>query len=192
MFAQVIQGKAKDPAALRNQFESWDSDVGPGAEGFLGSTAGVTEDGRFILMARFESEDAARKNSDRAEQSRWWSDTEQHLEDPVFHDCSTVHVWLGGGSDDAGFVQAIQGPMPDEALPTPEQEAQTREMRPDVIGGVAGVHNDDGQVTNFVFFTSEEDARRGESKDEFQSEQGDMDMSSATFFDLKDPWMASK
>ena len=32
---------------------------------------------------------------------------------PEFHDCDDVTVWLGGGSDDAGFVQIIQGQTDD-------------------------------------------------------------------------------
>ena len=41
----------------------------------LGGTAGVTEDGRFIAVVRFESEEDARRNRDRPEQDRWWSET---------------------------------------------------------------------------------------------------------------------
>ena len=71
MFVQVIQGQTSDVGAMRVQIEAWERDVKPGAIGFLGSTGGVTEDGEFITAARFDSEDSARANSDRAEQSAW-------------------------------------------------------------------------------------------------------------------------
>src|SRR3712207_6106901 len=64
MFVQVIEGQTNDAGALRSQFGKWDREVKAGATGFLGSTAGVSEDGTFVAMARFESEEAARTNSD--------------------------------------------------------------------------------------------------------------------------------
>lgn len=38
-----------------------------------------TEDGRFIAVVRFESEEDARRNRDRPEQDRWWSETAKPL-----------------------------------------------------------------------------------------------------------------
>ena len=43
----------------------------PGAEGYIGGTGGVTDGGRFIVIARFETEAAAQANSERAEQGAW-------------------------------------------------------------------------------------------------------------------------
>lgn len=42
MFAQVIQGRATDADGLRKQWERWDQDIKPKAQGYLGGTAGVT------------------------------------------------------------------------------------------------------------------------------------------------------
>ena len=50
MFAQVIQGRTKDPAAMWNRSEDWDRTLKPGAEGFLGSTAGVSDDGEVVVV----------------------------------------------------------------------------------------------------------------------------------------------
>src|SRR5688572_14894709 len=113
MFVQVIQGKAKDPAGLKKQWERWDQELRPQASGYLGGTAGVTADGKFIALARFESEDAAKANSDSPEQGKWWEETSQYLEDPMFHDCREVTLSNGGGSDEAGFVQVMQGKSTD-------------------------------------------------------------------------------
>ena len=54
MFVQVIKGTTNDPAALRSRSDRWRDEVRPGATGFLGSTGGVTDDGTFILFARFD------------------------------------------------------------------------------------------------------------------------------------------
>src|SRR3954454_17501872 len=110
MFVQVIQGHVDDAAPLRAAMEQWVRDVSPGAIGWLGSTGGVTEDGRFIVLARFESEDAARRNSERPEQDRWWSETARLLDgDATFRDSTDVTVDLSGDPDRAGFVQVMQG-----------------------------------------------------------------------------------
>lgn len=52
MFVQVIQGRATDPQGLRSRWEAWDRELKPGSVGFLGSTAGIAEDGTFIMAAR--------------------------------------------------------------------------------------------------------------------------------------------
>src|SRR5262249_50539115 len=45
MFVQVIRGQATDPQELRSAFDTWYQQCAPGARGWLGSTAGVTDDG---------------------------------------------------------------------------------------------------------------------------------------------------
>src|SRR4028118_1129500 len=75
MFVQVIQGQVSDPNEARSALDRWTRDLAPDAEGWLGTTAGVTDDGQFIALARFASEEAARRNSERAEQGDWWGDT---------------------------------------------------------------------------------------------------------------------
>ncbi len=140
VFVQVIQGRTKDADALQKQWQKWTEQVKPASVGYLGSTAGVTSDGRFIAVARFESEEAAHNNSDRPEQGEWWSETEQYLEEASFVDSTRVEEWLGGGSDDAGFVQVIQGTSEQDEDMTPEEEEKIRETRPDLIGGISAQH----------------------------------------------------
>src|SRR5687768_3293171 len=135
MFIQVIQGRTNDAGGLRRQIERWQKDLAPGAQGYLGTTAGVTDEGTVLCLARFESAEAARANSDRAEQSAWWNETEKYFDGPVtFRDCPEVDVTLAGGSDDAGFVQVMQGRSKDrDRLRALEAEflPKMQEMRPD-------------------------------------------------------------
>ena len=199
MFAQIVQGRVTDPAGLRKQWERWIEDVKPGAEGFLGSTGGVTANGEFVTMARFESEDAARANSNRPEQSAWWEETSQYLESPMFHDCRQVDVFGGGGSDSAGFVQVIQGKVTDveasRALDA-RMEPEMRDRRPDVIGGVNAWHPENGRFTTFIYFTSEAEARAAEEKmeddpsvAEFMQEMQALSDGEPSYLDLTEPWM---
>ncbi len=202
MFVQVVQGKTKDAAGLRKQWERWDQELKPGAKGYLGSTAGVTADDEFIALARFEDEEAARANSDRPEQSAWWKETSQYLEDPMFHDCTLVDLMDGGGSDEAGFVQVIQGRVKDvekaRQLDSATQ-SQMKELRPDVIGGLVAWHPQNGRFTNSIYFTSEAEARAKEKEsssapefEEFMREWQAISDGEPKFLDITEPWYSSK
>ncbi|HZK51346.1 MAG TPA: hypothetical protein VFD47_07270 [Actinomycetota bacterium] len=202
MFVQVIQGQATDPAGLKKQWDRWDQEIKPSVSGYLGSTAGVTSDGEFIAVARFESEEAARANSDSAAQSAWWEETSQYLSDPMFHDCTEVDVMNDGGSDDAGFVQVIQGKVTDiaksRALDAKMQDQMTG-ARPDVIGAITAWHPQNGRFTNSIYFTSEAEARAKEKEmdslegfEEFMNEYQAISDGEPKYLDLTDPWMSSK
>lgn len=196
MFVQIIQGKTSNPEALSAAVDQWTQDLAPGATGWLGSTGGVTEDGRFIAAVRFESAEAARRNSERPEQDRWWAETEKLFDGPVtFRDSSDVTVDLHGDPDQAGFVQIMQGRSsdPDRAKQLMDQDADKwTALRPDMIGSV-GIGHDGGAYTMIMYFTSEADAREGERKEvplELRANMEEMNKLSVgetEFFDLKQP-----
>ena len=168
MFAQVITAKVRDAEGLDRQIERWEQELRPGAEGFLGSTGGVTDDGRLFLLARFESEESARRNSERPEQGAWWAETEKMLDDVRFQDSVQVVTSRGGGSDDAGFVQVMRGRIVDQSKVVELMsrsdafEDVMAKHRPDVLGDVMAVH-DDGTFSDVIYFTSEAEARANES-----------------------------
>ncbi len=199
MFIQAFQGPVADAEGLHRQLEAWLADLAPGAEGWLGTTAGVTDDGEFIAVVRFESQAAAQRNSDRPEQGRWWADTEPLFAGPVtFHDYSTTDLILDGGSDAAGFVQVIQGRVTDvERARALESELgpQLQQSRPDVIGGAVG-WADDGSFTETVYFTSEAEAREGERRTQGEPASGagtewQSLVEAVRYLDLRDPWLWS-
>ena len=200
MFIQVIQGRTSDAEQLRAAIDGWVRELAPGAPGWLGSTSGVTQDGRFIALVRFESEEAARRNSDRPEQDRWWSDTAKLFDGAVtFRDSSDVTLDLPGDPDRAGFVQIMQGhgTDPDRVRELMSQDADKwAEFRPDVLGTVA-VGIEGGAYTMAIYFTSEADAREGERKElpaELAAQMEEMNQLSVgepEFFDLTQPWLYS-
>jgi len=202
MFVQVIQGKANDAAGIRKQWERWDQELKPKAKGFLGSTAGVTSNGEFIAIARFEDEEAAKSNSGSSEQSKWWEETSQYLGDPLFHDCTVVDLMYDGGSDSAGFVQVIQGKTKDVERSREidrSMESSLKEMRPDVIGGIVAWHPENGRFTNAIYFTSEKEARAKEKESEtspefkkVMSEIQSLADGEPKYLDITDPWYSSK
>lgn len=170
MFIQVITARVEDADGLDRQLDRWEQEIRPGAQGFLGSTGGVTDDGRLIVLARFESEESARRNSARPEQSAWWAETEKMLDQVRFEDSVEVLTTGGGGSDDAGFVQVMRGRVVDAAAMArllarlDEFEAAMAKHRPDVLGDVTAVHAD-GTFTDAVYFTSEAEARANEGRE---------------------------
>ena len=198
MFMQVIKGRVADPARVKAALDRWAEELAPGAEGWLGTTAGVTEDGRFIAAARFESEDAARRNSDRPEQDRWWSETSRLFDgEPSFSDSSDVDVDTNGDPATATFVQVMQGRTSDPERARRlmnEDSTDWSSFRPDMLGSVAAGH-DGGAYTMVMWFTSEAEAREGERKEppaELKAqmeEMGTLSVGETEFFDLKDPWM---
>lgn len=200
MFVQVIQGQVSDPEQARAALEKWAEELAPGASGWLGSTAGVTDDGRFIAVARFESEEAAKRNNDRPEQDRWWTETSKLFDgEPTFSDSTDVTVDTQANPDDAGFVQVMRGrgsdPERARALMA-QDDIDWAAVRPDILGTVAAMH-DAGEYTMVIYFTSEAEAREGESKEpppEVQAQMEEMNklMTGPTeFYDLKEPWIHS-
>jgi len=200
MFAQVIQGKVSDPEAVKAATDRWVRELGPGAAGWLGSTGGTTDDGRYITVVRFESEEAAQRNSNRPEQSSWWAETEKLFDGEVtFQDSTDVTLDLHGDPDKAGFVQIMQGrgTDPERARELMAEDSDKwAAFRPDMIGSVA-VGHDGGAYTMVMYFTSEADAREGERKEippELQANMEEMNKISTgepEFFDLRQPVILS-
>ena len=192
MFIQVIQAKSTRRDEVRALMEEWGNLPNEGS-GFLGSTNGFTDDDEFIGVVRFESKEKAMANSDRPETTAMAERMAALMDGPpTFRDCEDVTVWRDGGSDDAGFVQIIQGRTddPDRLKEVMAADADDmRAQRPDIIGGTFALEAD-GSFTNTVAFTDEASAREGEKKggppEEIQSLMQDL-----KFFDLRDPWFGS-
>jgi hypothetical protein len=192
MFMQVIQGHVRDAEGLRAAAEGWRRELQPGATGFLGSTSGITPDGMGVVVARFADEESARANSMRPEQSAWWERTAPMFDGEVsFIDCPDCDVMMGGGSDDAHFVQLIECRVKDrEAMREAgrDMEVDLRERRPDIVGGIIGWHED--QMVQVVYFTDEEHARAAEQRmadDAGAAQWMAMLDGQPTFLDLRDP-----
>jgi hypothetical protein len=199
MFIQVIQGKCSDEARMRRHMDRWTEELAPGAAGWLGGTYGMTDEGDFVGVVRFESREAAARNSTRPEQGKWWAEASQCFDgDVTFHDCDDAILMLDGGSDDAGFVQVIQGRVDDpqhfrEFMSQPMDMLHT--ARPDILGGTIAI-DEDGWFTETIAFRSEDEARAGEAKD-MPVEMNEMwnremeQVKDMRYLDLHHPWFAS-
>jgi hypothetical protein len=198
MFAQVIQAKTSNPEGFRQMQEKWDKDVRPGAKGWVGMTGGVSPDGTLVICVRFESEEAATANSERPEQSAFFEEAKKNFDgEPTFVNSSDTDV-QGDPSDDAGFVQVMSYDVHDRTK-LEELEAKVipelMKARPDVLGQLRVW--DGSRAIDFLYFTSEAEAREGEKKLGSDPElQKQMEAFMAlggepTFIDLPDPILRS-
>jgi hypothetical protein len=200
MFVQMFTGKVTDAAAVRTVFAGWPTGAGRDAEGWLGSTAGVTDDGQLVALARFESEDAARANSERPEQGQWWDSLAAHLDgEASFFESSEVDEDIVRDPSDAGFVQVMRGRVSDPArareLASADPEAWAG-YRPDILASLM-LGRDDGEYVMAIYFTSEAEAREGEKAEPpaklaaTMEEMGALEVGEVIYYDLRDPWLLS-
>jgi len=200
MFVQVINGRVSDRDRARAALDEWVRDLAPGATGWLGTTAGVADDGRFVALARFDSAENAARNSDRPEQDAWWRRTAELFDgEPTFSDRRNVMVDVNGDPDGAGFVQVMrgQGSDPERARELMSDDSTDwLSFRPEIIGSVA-VEHEGGAYTMAMYFTSEAEAREGEKKEpppELQKQMEEMNalqVGVPEFIDLREPWLYS-
>ena len=199
MFVQIIRAKVSDPGAVDGTFNRWSKELAPGAKGWLGTTGGVTDDGQLFIMVRFDSPEAARANSERPEQDRFWSETSKQFDgQAIFQESTDVTVDAVGDLDSAGFVQVMTGQVsdPDRAKQIMAEQPDMRALRPDVLGNVS-IGHEDGKWTMVIYFTSEAQAREGEAKQmppealEAMEQMQSLSVGQPEFLDLRTPWLAS-
>ena len=198
MFAQVIQAKTSNPDGFSQMQEKWEKELRPGAKGWVGTTGGVAEDGTVILCVRFESEEAAKANSDRPEQGAFFEEMKKHIDgEPTFVNSSDTAV-LEHPSDKAGFVQVMTYEVNDrQKLEQLEAEFMPGlvKNRPDLLGQFRVW--DGNTAIDFLYFTSEAEAREGEKTmgaDPEMQKQLEQFMAlggEPTFIDLPNPILRS-
>jgi hypothetical protein len=201
MFVQMFTGKVTDADGVRRVLEGWPSGPGREARGWLGSTAGITEDGQLVALARFDSEEAARTNSDRPEQGEWWESLAANLDgEASFFETSDVDLDLVGDPDDAGFVQVMRGRVRDVTRARKlaiEGTGAWARYRPDILASLMLTH-DDGEYVMAIYFTSEAEAREGEKKEppaelaDQIAEMDTLDVGEVTFYDLRQPLLGRR
>ena len=200
MFVQMFTGKVTNRDAVRAVLQGWPSGAGRQAKGWLGSTAGITDDGELVALARFESEGAARANSERPEQADWWRALALNVAGKAsFFESSDVDDDVVGDPATAGFVQVMRGRVSNAARARAVANNGTRvwaRYRPDILASLMLSH-DDGDYVMAIYFTSETEARKGEKKEPpaelapLIEELNALDVGEVTYYDLRDPWLAA-
>lgn len=200
MFVQMFTAKVTDEDAVHDLFERWPSDFADDSD-WLGCTAGVTDEGQLVALARFSSAEVARANSDRPQQDAWWRQLSANFDgEAEFFESDQVEVDLPGDPDQAGFVQVMRGKVTDAARArelmrvNPEEWA---DYRPDILGTMS-LGQEDGRYVMAAYFTNEADARVGEKKEPPEALKAQMEEMDAIndgpveYWDLRSPWLYSK
>jgi hypothetical protein len=165
MFVRFMRATVADVEGLRAHLARGQGQTA-GAVGFLGGTAGITADATFVALSRFESPAAAAEYRARSEAGEWWPELFTYFDgDPVVKETERVSVLIAG-DDDAGFVQVMEGTGDPAALAALDRRfleiAPT--YRPDIMGGYRA-YFDDGTWADVTYYTSEAEARAGESRE---------------------------
>lgn len=198
MFVWVLEAKATDPGEVGRQLGRWTSEFGD-TPGYLGATGGVTDDSRFLLFVRWESEEAANELLGRPAHLAWYDEFQRSFDGAVeFAETEDVTTHLGGGSDTAGFVQAMKISGVDrQRIDAADRQFENTasQFRPDLIGGIRVWTAPDGFV-EANYFTSEHDARAGERTDPPPELAESLDdfmamMKDAEYFDFTEPFLHS-
>jgi hypothetical protein len=191
MFVQVLKGKSTNPEAMLALGQKWQTELRPGAKGYLGSTVGAAADGTFVAVIQFTDDVAAKENSDRPEQDAFFKEMSQYIDgEPSFRESSDTSLLFDGPSEKATFVQLMESTCKDrakaEAMEPPMLD-QLRTARPDLLGGLRLWIGD--KAIEVAYFTSEADARKAEQSADFSGPQEEF-MSlydNMTFTDLPNP-----
>lgn len=98
MYVHTITGRTTDATALRHQLDRWELDVASHNlhADFLGATAEVTDDGRFVAVARFAREEASYL---LAGGKAFWQMALVHVEEVTVRGSDHADGWVPQPSD---------------------------------------------------------------------------------------------
>ena len=200
VFVQIIQAPVADADDVRDHFDHWFEDLVDDATGWLGTTAGTTDEGELFAAVRFVSTEAARRNSQREEQDAWWQELLRRLADePVVHSCSDVAEIAGGASDHAGYVQVVQGRASNlsDVLHDIARGAETTlPHRPTLLGGYLAAHDEGGGFSEVMYYPTVEAAEAKESEQLRESRLSRIQEKATFLTDVRrlkfiEPWLYS-
>lgn len=167
-FVQVIEAPVADAEQVRAVYHRWFDELAPDAEGWLTATAGITDDGEFVAVVQFASEEAARRNSQREAQDAWWNELSGHLAGEArFHESDEVAAFGENRSDDAGFVHLVRGRAVGlagvTALVAEHEHHHIHEHHLPVLGGMLATHGEE-RFTELVYYPSADEVRDADGR----------------------------
>lgn len=195
MFVRMLRARVSAKPLLRNAWDQLGDSLGkiPGWRCMVG---GIDRDGGFFGTIEFTDPGAAHHAWTDGEVSRWLQEVQRSLDNVDERESADGEILLPGPRNEAGFIQFIQARTSDKprwkAINDAMQEVM-RSHRPEVLAATIA-WNDDDSFLETVYFTSEQEAREGESR-EFPGGMAGlfgelMDLvSDLSYTDLRSPWL---
>ncbi|MDX6321075.1 MAG: hypothetical protein QOF52_933 [Propionibacteriaceae bacterium] len=198
MFVRVVRGPVADRESARTALQRCVERLSPESSGWLGTTAGVTEDGQLLALESFESEEAAHRTLDPGGGGQWSTQNDLFTGNVIVRDSKAVLVIpLNGDLEDATFVRILEGRYRDperaRALMTVDLPAWAT-FAPHLLGGLV-VDHAEGAYTTALYYTSEDAAREAEfnkppgNVEEVMKQIGALNAGMPTLFTLRQPWL---
>ena len=182
-----------DSAAAFARLDTWRIDLAPTAPGWLGTTAGVTDEGELVALVRFASTADARASSDRVEQGMWWAKSATVFAGDVsFDNYENTTLFGDGGTDDAPVVEVLLGRVRARRGHTDlaaELGARSLALGSDVVGGVVGLH-EDGRLALATYFRTDTATSAGE-RDVAGWVKGSANLADARLLRLRNLWFGA-
>jgi hypothetical protein len=197
VFIQMVQGRCSRQDEMRQLVDDWCGSMAD-RPGWLGGTYGFTDDDRFLGIVRFDSSSACKEAAAMDGAAMWWAGAEALFDgDCDVHESEDVSIMLAGGSDDAGFVQVMQGRVTDadryrHFMTDTAMTSMLHDARPEIIGAILAMEPN-GRFVETIAFTDEDSARRGEQIDMPADMEADFQaaMADVEYIDLHKPWFAT-
>ncbi|MFP5297817.1 MAG: hypothetical protein ACLGHL_02375 [Actinomycetota bacterium] len=165
-------------------------------QGWRSAVAGIARTDEFLAALEFTDPPSAAAALSDLTVSGWFKEVEGCLKDPETRDSFEGETLIAGTREDAGFIQVIRGRTTDRERWTAINEAMQEVMRthrPEVLAASIAWFDDD-HFSETVFFTSEQEAREGESR-EFPGGMAGLFgelmnlVEDLTYVDVRDPWI---
>lgn len=197
MFVRVIDAAVVSKALLRNAWDHLHDELAR-TDVWSASVGGVGSNGRFLATMCFTSPSGTDVLESDPLVARWWADLHLHLEEPTVQDSTSADILIPGGSEAATFVQFIRGRSSDPERMSAINKAMQAEVqmhRPEILGSSIAWHAG-GVFTETVYFTSEQEARLGESREFPGGIKGLFEelmqlVQEIAYIDVRSPWMTA-
>ena len=113
MFIEVVEGRAHDAAATRDEWLEIQAVLESVAIGLLGVTAGASADSHFVALLGFETEEAARITMDSGRERGFWDRLGRVVERLTFRECRNVRAFFTGDARNVESVDLTRGVVSD-------------------------------------------------------------------------------